>query len=604
MSQEKVYDLVIVGAGISAGVVALQLAKKKKKVLILEAGPPIPTSREEYMEHFYNAQAKVPESPYPPDVMTTVEQKNFNVSRPSVLQISEWRDPRKSYLTYSKESKHAFASTYERIGGGTTWHWLGTCLRFFPEDFKMKSTFGVEVDWPIDYKDVQPFYEKAEHLIGVSADKAAQERLGIPFKPGYEYPMPEFTPTFSDDSYTDKLKGHKIDDKPLWVTPTPQGRNSIPHDSRRTCAGNTNCIPICPIQAKYDATVTLNDALQTGYVEILYKSAAYKVQVDEKGNQVTGILYKKYHDNIKGSWEEHVARGKQYLLAAHAIETPRLLLNSACKPCPDGVANSSGMVGRNLMDHVTYLAWALADKPLYPFRGPLSTSGIETLRTGEFRKDRAAFRIEIGNEGWNWAIGDPNTTTGDFVFGTNKSKLNQKKEVLFGAELVQTLNKYFTREMRLGFLIEQSPEADNRVQISKTERDHLGIPRAELTYNLSNYTKKGFVAAKKVASEIFNLMGATEYTRPPDPPTKESATTFEFEGSLFKFYGAGHIVGTYRMGDSGKDSVVNTDQRSWDHDNLYMVGSGTFPTVATANPTLTIVALAFKTGEAIIKALQ
>jgi choline dehydrogenase-like flavoprotein len=224
------------------------------------------------------------------------------------------------------------------------------------------------------------------------------------------------------------------------------------------------------------------------------------------------------------------------------------------------------------------------------------------FRVGEFRKKRAAFRTEIGNDGWNWAIGDPNTTTGDFTFGTNNSALNQKKEVLFGKKLVQTLNQYFTRQMRLGFLIEQSPEMENRVQLSKTERDDLGIPRAELTYNLSDYTKNGFVAAKKVASEIFKLMEATEYTQPPK--TNDGATTFEYEGSAFKFYGAGHIVGTYRMGNSGKNSVVNTDQRSWDHDNLYMVGSGTFPTTATANPTLTIVALAFKTGDAIIKALK
>ncbi len=602
MSEQKKYDLVIVGAGISASFIALKVAEKGKKVLILEAGPKIPTNRNEYMQTFYEAQAKVPESPYPPNVASTTPQSDYNVSRPSVLQISEWKDPDKSYLTYSPESKHAFASTYERVAGGTTWHWLGTCLRFFENDFKMKTVYNQMVDWPITYQDLENYYGKAEHGIGVASDKQDQEEYGIVFNKSYEFPMPHISASLVDDYFTDKLKEHSLYGRPLTVSPTPQGRNSQPFDERRTCAGNTNCIPICPIQAKYDATVTLNEALQTGNVEIWHQTVVDKVLVDEKGKEVIGIHYLQYDENIKGKiTNEGTVSGTRYLMAAHAIETPRILLNSKCDAMPDGVANSSGQVGNNLMDHTMYLAWGMADKPVFPYRGPLSTSGIETLRDGEFRKERASFRIEIGNEGWNWAKGDPYTTTADFIFGTNNSKVNPKNKKLFGQELIQAINENIPRQIRLGYLIEQSPEENNTVRLSKTETDHLGIPRAELTYDLSDYTKKGFVAAKETASEIFKFLGAKEYTV---PPTQKSSTTFEFEGNSFIFYGAGHVVGTYRMGTDSSDSVTDGYGRSWDHNNLFMAGSGLFPTIATGNPTLTIVAVALRTADKIIEDLD
>lgn len=601
MSEQKKYDLVIVGAGISAAFIALKVAEKGKKVLILEAGPKMPTNRNEYMQTFYEAQAKVPESPYPPNVATTTPQKDFNVSRPSVLQIDNWKDNEVSYLTYDEKSKHAFASTYERVAGGTTWHWLGTSLRFFENDFKMESTYGVMRDWPITYEDLEPYYGKAEHGIGVSSNKEDQEAYGIKLSKSYEFPMPHISASLVDDYFSENVNGKTLLGKEAFVSPTPQGRNSQPYDERRACAGNTNCIPICPIQAKYDATVTLNEALQTGNVEIWNQTVVDKVLVDDEGKEVTGIHYLQYEENIKGKvTNEGIVTGTRYLLAAHAIETPRILLNSKCDAMPEGVANTSLQVGNNLMDHTMYLAWGLAKKPVFSYRGPLSTSGIETTRDGEFRKEHAAFRIEIGNEGWSWAKGDPYTTTADFIFGTNDAKVNPEKKKLFGKDLVNALNENIPRQIRLGYLIEQSPEENNTVRLSKTEFDHLGIPRAEITYDLSDYTKKGFVAAKQTATEIFKMLDAEEFTTPPE---KQSSTTFEFEGNSFIFYGAGHIVGTYRMGDNADDSVTDGYGRSWDHNNLFMAGSGLFPTIATGNPTLTIVALALRTADKIIEDL-
>lgn len=657
----KNYDLVIVGSGIVGAIVAHQLGLQGKKVLILEAGPEVPDDRSGYMKTFFKANAKTPESPYPPSTQDPAESTpdnplgmsnpgKENVPRYTVLQVGAWRKTDQCYFDYTEQPPNltgdsldatfAFASSYERIGGGTTWHWLATSLRLFPHDFELKTRYGQGFDWPggaAFYDELVPYYEEATNHIGVAGDKQAMDQIysqfGMSppggFGPEYDYPMPGISETMVDDGFnTPAVTSLIVDGNPVIITPTPQGRNSLPGD-RRQCAGNTNCIPICPIQAKYDATVTLALALQTGNVDIMYQCVASNIQLDDTTDEVIGIDYITYdtHNGIQTG--SGTAVGEKYLLAAHAIETPKLLLMSNKNPkFPNGVANSSDQVGRNLMDHIMYLAWGLSKDPVFPYRGPLSTSGVESVRDGDFRKERSAYRIEIGNEGWQWSEGDPYTTLADFVFGqdttqTNGSSTNEQGQPLkfdtalpdnaqlFGEQLVSTLNNIYTRQVRLGYLIEQLPDPENRVELSDTLTDHLGLPRPKVTYRLaSDYERNAFDSARKVSTEIFNAMGATEYTKAPaDPvfygtPSDVTATNFQYLGNNYKFYGAGHIVGTYRMGDDKCTSVVNPRQQSWDHSNLYMGGSGVFPTIATGNPTLTIAALAFKTAKSILEDLS
>ena len=233
------------------------------------------------------------------------------------------------------------------------------------------------------------------------------------------------------------------------------------------------------------------------------------------------------------------------------------------------------------------------------------TAGIESTRDGAFRRDRAAFRIEIGNEGWNFPIGDPWTTTLDFINGMNGSQLNPGNAALWGPELVKAMNSALSRQFRFGFLVEQSPEDSNRVTLSTTQTDHLGLPRPQIDYNLSDYTRAGMVAAKQTADGLFKLMGAEQFTL---PPAADAPNSFEVEidgrTERLKFFGSGHIVGTYRMGDDPTTSVVNADQRAWDHPNLFLVGSGVFPTIATGNPTLTLSALALRAADTLLKDLD
>ncbi|NMO19859.1 GMC family oxidoreductase [Pyxidicoccus fallax] len=626
MADAKTYDVVIVGAGIAGGIIALELGKQGKHVLILEAGPPIPDSREKYMETFFLAAAKTPESPYPPTTLAPAEEAT---PRPTILGLANWKNAQKSYLVQPEpDPAHGpqglpFASTYERVGGGTTWHWLGTSLRLVPDDLAMYSCFkapgfGPATDWPVEYAELESLYGRAEDEIGVSASVAEQapleQAIGLTYPPGYQYPMQAIPESMVDQAVSEGVTGMSFDGQPVFVTPTPAGRNSQPRDNRPVCAGNTNCIPICPIQAKYDATVTLNRALNTGNVDIQYRSVVTRLVPDAQG-RISSVEYLSYDRQTKPT---HVTAqsvsATTYVLAAHAIENPKILLNSRTPAFPNGLANRSDQVGRNLMDHVIYLSWALMPegRPVFPYRGPLSTSGIESLRNGPFRSQRAAFRIEIGNEGWNFPIGDPYVTVNDFINGTNVSGLNpitppgtqqgSPSLKLGGPALVQALNDRLTRQFRMACLIEQSPQQENRVTLDPVLKDGLGIARPKIAYGFDKYTLDGFMAAKQVSSAIYQQMGATEFT--DFSQSQDQAGYFEYEGTPFVFFGAGHVMGTHRMGTDPTQSVVDANQRAHDHDNLWIAGSGSFPTVATPNPTLTLAALAFKTADSISKALS
>jgi choline dehydrogenase-like flavoprotein len=604
------WNVVIVGAGIAGAIMANSLAKAGvKKILVIEAGPGVPPNINDFMNRFYLSSAKVPESPYPPELFK--ETGGFSdpaaqeVGRPSVLMLgSNWNNTGVSYL--DQKGPRPFASTYERLAGGTLMHWLGISLRLCPSDFKMKSLYGRGVDWPIGYDDLKKHYAVAEDELGVSGDAKVHEYLGIAFD-GVDYPMGPIPSSLVDQMIEKTVKGltagqvQKLRDTLNVADPqdglaplsTPVARNSEPFRNRRACAGNTNCIPICPIQAKYDPTITLNEAANNG-VQFSYNTVAAKVLTD--ANKITGISYIR---SGEGGHQKGIIKGKLYVLAGNAIETSRLLLMSKSEHAKDGVANSSGLVGCHLMDHPYYNVWGLAPEPVFPYRGPLATSGIEKLRDGKFRADRAAFRVDIGNEGWNFVVGgiggDPNVTTVDFVNGLNRSGLNSEGSALTGVALRDKLSGVITRQFRLGFLVEQLPKKENRVTLSD-KVDALGLFRPAINYDLDDYSMKGLAAARHATDVLFEAAGVQEMTA---VPPIDDVTAFDIDGRRLNYGGAGHIMGTYRMGTDRNDSVVDPDQKSHDFPNLYLVGSGTFPTTATANPTLTLVALCMKTAEKI-----
>ena len=635
MTDEQ-YDVVIVGGGIAGATVAKTIADTGgKRILILEAGRATGMSSDKYASHVEQFQASlvnVPNTPYP---------NNPNAPQADVLDIKQILSqpsaggaPRSAvdadgYLVQT--GPLPFQSDFTRALGGTTLHWLGTCLRMLPNDFELRSRYGQGVDWPIGYDDLKPYYERAEsEIIGVAGSVTEQFYPGIDpptYFGDYEYPMHPIPASYLDQVVAGRLDGRSItvdgSEYEVRMSNTPAGRNSVPRDGYQPvgapgnpqqgerCEGNTNCIPICPVQAKYSALKTLYELMlrhpggqaptpTRSSVEIVTQAVASKVELDEHG-RVSGITYQTYEDEgVVPLPTPCTARGTIYVLAANALQNATLLLGS-------GVANSSGMVGRNLMDHPLILTWGLMDEPVWGFRGPLSTSGLEMFRDGAFRDRSCAFRIEIGNEGWNFTSGAPTSTVDALVNPLPDSG----RRPMYGAELRRTLGEVIPRQFRLALEMEQIPEASNYVTIDDGYRDQLGNFRPVIRYDLPDYVRAGFAMATRASDAMFTLLGV------PKPQHQDDSTAFPYPqeytqyrptepgyltygDSAYTFQGAGHMAGTHRMGISAASSVVDRRQRTWDHDNLYLVGCGNLPTVGTSNPTLTMTALSIWAGDNIV----
>ena len=602
-------DVVIVGAGIAGAIVAKLLADnrnnggKLKRILILEAGKSTgytPEGYRSYVEHYFEALAKVPNSPYP---------NNPDAPSANVLNVKQIPNPpplKDGYLV--QYGPLPFASDYTRAQGGTTLHWRGTCLRMLPNDFRLRSHYGHGVDWPISYQELRPYYERAEREIGVSADVEDQVYPGAGgdyFGAGYQYPMRKIPQSYLDQRLAADLHGMKVPveggDVEVRVESTPQGRNSTPNpdydggkgysparavgdpETGQRCEGNSSCVPICPVQAKYNALKTLA-TIPTDRVEVKIqsRSVASQVLIDSDSGRVSGVVYKQYHDEKSPEYSTHTARAKIYVIAANAIEGAKLLLAS-------NAANSSDQLGRNLMDHPVMITWGLMPSNVGAFRGPGSTSRIPSFRDGEFRHKHASFRVEIGNWGWNWAAGAPFSTVSQLVDQRN----------VFGKELRRRLGSEVPRQFRIGWEAEQLPEANNRVTIDSQYQDALGNYRPVIHYNLPDYTRAGQAKAKDVSDQMFRRLGVEDYTE----YNTTDAGYFTYDSKGYTYNGAGHVVGTHRMGFRRGDSVVDRNQRCWDHENLYLVGCGNMPTLATSNPTLTIAALSIWAAENILKDL-
>ena len=628
--EETKYDVVIVGSGIAGAVMAKTLTDAGKRVLMLEAGLTAGVAMDKkgsyenyqyYLNTFYQAPAKAPNSPYP-DITDAMSIDVLDIE-----PITEGNRPStKGYLVQA--GPLPFGSDCLRGPGGTTLHWLGSTPRMLPHDFKMKTNYGQGVDWPISYEDLKPYYEMAENEIGISGDVEAQKGPDMnpvrDYGKDYVFPMHEIPQSYLDKNCIKKTQNLKVKlhGKQYTVTciSTPQGRNSVPNPRYKItgtkwdrkakklkllrtdekyknyevvpslwdpytgerCEGNASCVPICPVQAKYNALKTLKKA-DRELLTIKTQSVASRVLLDEGRKKVTGIEYKKYMYGNSTVYETLIAKGEIYFLAASAIENAKILLAS-------DAANSSDQVGRNLMDHLVMLTWGLLPEKAYPYRGPGSTTNIPTFRDGEFRKEHAAWISPFDNWGWSWP-----------VFSPGSDLANALSVGMFGKALRNHLNDVITRQLLLHFECEQLPEADNRVTIDPNYRDQIGNYRPVIHYSASEYMLKSFESAMIVSNQIFaanNVQDFTTYSLAND------ADYVEYKGKGYNFWGAGHIVGTHRMGFSKNDSVVNSDQRTWDHENLYLIGCGNMPTIGTSNPTLTMTALTYKAAEAVLKHLE
>lgn len=616
------------------------------------------TNYNEYIRTFYNQEAKVPNSPYP-----NLKQ----APSPNVLDITPITPPfpdKNGYLV--QFGPMPFASDAIRVGGGTTLHWLGTTPRMLPNDFRLTEKYGIEINkpnskektpinWPIDYETLKPYYEMAEFEIGVSGNVSKQQypiaESTDQYYGDYVFPMEEIPQSYMDQKIIDGLAGTSVqlnfENIPLLLVPSPQGRNSIPNpkygktkiiraeampsgykmvlDSSEKeeykalgsvwnpymgerCEGNASCVPICPVQAKYNALKTLKKALykmnendnltRNPHIEIKAQSVVYRLSVDENDKgKISKVHLRRYTSKETTDFIEEVIDTSDsiVILAANAFENPKILLNSKYTVIENGeavektVANHSDQVGRNLMDHMVMLTWGLFPEPVYSYRGPGSTTNISSFRDGTFRSDFSAWISPLDNWGWSWPTFSPGSDLSEFL-----------GDGLFGAALKEALTYRLSRQVLFHFEIEQLPNPNNRVTINDQYLDALGIPRPVIHYELTAYEMRAMEQAKLASDQLFERLGIKDFTQ----YNATDNNTVVYNNVRYSYNGAGHIVGTHRMGATPDDSVTNSYCKSWDHANLYIVGAGNMTTLGTSNPTLTLSAFTIRSVESILTDLE
>jgi choline dehydrogenase-like flavoprotein len=595
------YDVVVIGSGVAGSIVAKELSRRGFQVLVMEAGPGDGLTIRGYegdLTRFYGAASKDNNAAY---------AENPNAPMPRSYETKKLPPGAPSASGYLVQNGPLeIDSTYARVIGGTTRHFEAKAMRMLPEDFRLRSTYGQGLDWPVDYPTLEPYYQKAEFEMGVSADVEDQRYLGIAFAKDYVYPMQRIPVSYLDQRIASRLDGASVTLEgqryALTVRSTPQARNGIPNpkydggkgysptgaidphqaEMGQRCQGNNNCVPICPVQAKYDARRTLAGALDTGRVHLLTQTVASRVVVDG-GGRVTGIEYKAYASLTSPEHTTGTVRGKVYVLACNAVENARLMLAS-------DLPGSSGLVGRNLMDHSYLLTWALMPEITGTMRGTPCTSGIEDLRAGAFRRKQAAFRASIHNDGWGWATESPYTELLHQVDDLNR----------FGRALQRGLVDRISRQLLLDFMVETPADTGNRITVDPKYRDQLGNLRPVLSYQLPDYVLEGIAFARRLSRRIYQRLGAEDHSR--YDPLQYGFVSYEGEGYIIR--GGNHWAGTHVMGADKSSSVVDFRQRAWDHHNLYLAGAGSMPTIGTSNTTLTLAALSFLSADHIAKDLK
>ncbi|WP_136618957.1 MULTISPECIES: GMC family oxidoreductase [Mesorhizobium] len=500
--------VVIIGSGAGGGTLGNELAQKGVDVVILEAG-----ARHEY-EDFIN------------DEWGSFAQLAWTDKRTT---SGDWR--------VAKDFPNLPAWIVKSVGGSTT-HWAGASLRFQEHEFKTLSTYGkLEganlLDWPITLAEMEPYYAKAEAKMGVTGTN------DWPRLPG-----------------NNNFKVLKAGADKLGYKECHTGNmaiNSVERDDRMSCQQTGFCFQGCKWGAKWSTLYTeIPKGEATGHLEVRPNAMAIKINHDASG-KVTGVVYA----DKDGKLQEQKAR--IVAVAGNSIESPRLLLNSASGKFPDGLANSSGQVGKNYMRHTTGSVYAIFDKPVHMYRG--------TTMAGIIRDE---------------ARHDPSRGfVGGYEFETLSLGLPFMAAFLdpgaWGRSFTTALDHY-DHMAGLWIVGEDMPRAENRITLHADEKDAHGMPIADVHFDDHPNDTAMRNHAYKQATALYAAVGATRtFPTPPYPST--------------------HNLGTNRMSEKAADGVVNKHGQAHDIKNLFVSDGSQFTTGAAENPTLTIVSLAIRQAD-------
>ena len=518
-------DVIVVGSGSLGSLTALQIARAGHDVLILEAGPVLPDWK--VTENFRNSPRK----------------GNLNAPFGNLPHAPNSYTP--GYLDFDADV--GWVPGTLRVAGGTSRHWTGVAWRLLPEEMRMRSTFGIGRDWPIDYDALEPFYTEAEYqvgVLGVSTDDQSGQDRGSAYPPrSRPYPVPPEAKPYALQRFQMRgaARGYR------WEH-APNVRLSQPYAGRPACIGNNVCNPNCPIGAKHSGVHDL-EAAQAAGARLRTDAVVDRLERDGKG-RITAVSFQ----DPQGARTTLTA--KVFVIAAHGFETPKILLMN-------DLANASGMVGRNLMMHPTLAMGLYADEPLWVGRG-------QYLHGANVQHRLRADRGTVSGGFYQFMNHNPALSEGATLL---------KEGGRIGKPLDDELRLRASQFMSVQLLLEDLPEPSNTVTLAPSFRDAIGLPGIRVHYRLQDYPR---AALSRTVDDFANWVQAMNGV-PQEVPGKS-------------WYNQHHIMGTVIMGDDPATSVVDSDLRCHDHENLYLVTTGVFPSVSCVNPTLTGMALAVRAG--------
>jgi choline dehydrogenase-like flavoprotein len=423
--------------------------------------------------------------------------------------------------------------------GGSMVHYAGYCPRFHPSDFEVLSRDGVGEDWPISYADLKPHYERLELELPVSGQD-------WPWGDPHSYPHSAHPIAGGAELAWEGARKLGIE-----MRVGPVGITNGSFGNRPHCIYRGFCLQGCKVNAKASPLVThIPDAIEHG-AEIRPDCMAVSIDVDQTSGVVTGVEY--IHEGRR-----HFQRGHAVAVAGYSIETPRLLLNSVSKRFPHGLGNGNDQVGRCVMvQGAPQIAGRFPDELRMYKAPPPEISSEQFYETDETRGFARGFSIQtVGPLPIDWA-----------------------RHVLADGHWGSALREYmrdYNHWYGLGALSELLPLPDNRVTVAGEVTDQNGIPVARMDYSQCENDRKNIALAKQTLCEIFSAAGAQD---------------------ILAIDRYAHLVGGCRMGTDPERSVVNCDHRAWEVPNLFIADGSVMPTQGSANPALTIMALACRLAE-------
>lgn len=565
----KEYDVCIIGSGAGGGMAAYTLANAGIKVVMLEAGP------------LYDPAKNV----------TQLKWTYESPRRGAASMHRHFGDLDAAYGGWQLEGEpytHKDGTEFDwfrsRMVGGRTNHWGRISLRFGPKDFKRKSIDGLGDDWPIGYDDVAPYYDKVDKLIGVfgSKENFDNEPNGIFLPP----PKPRLHELFIKEAATS-----------IGIPVIPSRLSILTqkiNDQRGQCFYCSQCNRGCTVYADFSSSsVLVKPAVETGNVDLIANAMAREVLTNDEG-LATGVSYVS-----KDDMQEYVVNAKIVVLAASACESARLLLNSKSKQHSNGLGNSSNIVGKYLHDSTGASMGGILPKLIGRKRyNEDGVGGMHVYTPWWLDNKKLDFARGYHIEYWG-GMGMPSYGFGFGIQNTNGKYPGRDGKVKeaggYGASLKDDYRYFYGATFGMSGRGEAIAREDNYCEIDPTTVDKYGIPVLRFNYKWSDQEIKQAKHMKETFAEIIDKMGGVVTF---GHASADNNWGLETPGRII------HEVGTTRMGNDPKKSVVNKFNQAHDCKNVFVVDGGPFVSQADKNPTWTILALSMRASEYMIDQIK